>query len=48
MFKARMMAYYLKILQNKKAFSRTELMDVLQMNGAEMGEASFKAALQNY
>ncbi|MBQ4559507.1 MAG: hypothetical protein IJA54_04185 [Tyzzerella sp.] len=46
MFKDRMMAYYLKFLENEKTFSRTELMDILRMNGEEIGEASFKAALQ--
>ena len=46
MFKDRMMAYYLKILENKRTFSRTELKEVLRMNGEEIGEASFKVALQ--
>ena len=46
MFKDRMMAYYLKILENKKNFSRSELMETMKNDGKNISEASFKVELQ--
>ncbi len=46
MFEDRMMAYYLKFLENKTTFSRAELMETIQENGKKISEASFKLELQ--
>lgn len=46
MFEERMMAYYLKILENKTTFSRAELMETMQENGKTISVASFKLELQ--
>lgn len=46
MFKDRMMAYYLKILENEKSFSRSELMETMKNDGKNISEASFKVELQ--
>ena len=46
MFEDRMMAYYLKILENKTTFSRAEFMETIQENGKTISEASFKLELQ--
>ena len=46
MFEDRMIAYYLKILENKTTFSRRDLMEVMQENGRAVSEASFKFKLQ--
>lgn len=46
MFKDRMMAYYLKILERKTTFSRADIMETMQENGKEISDASFKAKLQ--
>jgi len=46
MFKDRMMAYYLKILENKKSFSRSELMETMKNDGKNISEATFKVELQ--
>lgn len=46
MLEDRMMAYYLKFLENKITFSRAELMETIQENGKTISEASFKLELQ--
>lgn len=46
MFEERMMAYYLKFLENKTTFSRVELLETIQENGKTISEASFKLELQ--
>lgn len=46
MFEERMVAYYLKFLENKSTFSRVELMETIQENGKTISEASFKLELQ--
>lgn len=46
MFKDRMMAYYLKILENEKSFSRLELMETMKNDGKNISEATFKVELQ--
>lgn len=46
MFKDRMMAYYLKILENEKSFSRSELMETMKNDGKNISEATFKVGLQ--
>ena len=46
MFKDRMMAYYLKILENEKSFSRSELMETMKNDGKNISEATFKVELQ--
>ena len=46
MFEKRMVAYYLKFLENKTTFSRAELMKTIQENGETISEASFKLELQ--
>lgn len=46
MFEDRMLAYYLKLLENKTTFSRAELMEAMQENGKSISEASFKLELQ--
>ena len=46
MFEDRMMAYYLKFLEDKPTFSRAELMETMQENGKMISEASFKLELQ--
>ena len=46
MFEKRMMAYYLKLLENKTTFSRTDLMETIRENGKTISEASFKLELQ--
>ena len=46
MFEDRMTAYCLKFLENKTAFSRSELMETMRENGKAVSEASFKLKLQ--
>ena len=46
MFEDRIIAYYLKYLENKTTFSRAELMETMQENGKAISEASFKLELQ--
>ena len=46
MFEKGMMAYYLKLLENKTTFSRTDLMETIRENGKTISEASFKLELQ--
>lgn len=46
MLEDRMIAYYLKFLENEKTFSRTELMNTMQKDGKTISEASFKLELQ--
>lgn len=46
MFEDRMIAYYLKFLENKEIFSRTDLWDAMQEDGHEISEASLKLKLQ--
>ncbi len=46
MFKDRLMTYYLKILENEKSFSRSELMETMKNDGKNISEASFKVELQ--
>ncbi|MGN0318597.1 MAG: DUF6577 family protein [Lachnospira sp.] len=46
MFEDRMMAYYLKLLENKPTFSRTDLLETMKGNNNEISEASFKVKLQ--
>lgn len=46
MFEDRMIAYYLKFLESKEIFSRTDLWDAMQEDGHEISEASLKLRLQ--
>ena len=46
MFEDRMMAYYLKLLENKTTFSRNDLLQTMKENNNEISEASFKVKLQ--
>ena len=42
----RMMSYYLKLLENRVKFSRTDLLEAMKGSGIEISEASFKITLQ--
>lgn len=42
----RIQAYYLHLLKDEVKFSREELLDAMQKDGREVGEAAFKANLQ--
>lgn len=46
MFEDRMMAYYLKLLENRTIFSRADLLETMEENNHEISEASFKLRLQ--
>ena len=46
MFEDRMMAYYLKLLENTMTFSRADLKERIEESGKAISEASFKLELQ--